>query len=98
MDAIQYCIKHRRLCFALLIHWSLKNKKNLLTLFYLVPGDHDRDVERLRTSVEKTLTDRQEFLNQRGERIHCQARQLQEEASTLHSKTCENMLRAVQHE
>ncbi|KAG0288366.1 hypothetical protein BGZ96_007840 [Linnemannia gamsii] len=56
------------------------------------------DVEHLRTSVEKTLTDRQELLHQRGERIHCQARQLQEEASTLHSKTRDNMLRAIQHE
>ncbi|KAF8934309.1 hypothetical protein BGZ47_010425 [Haplosporangium gracile] len=53
------------------------------------------DVEQLRTSVEKTLADRQELLNHRGERIHCQAHQLQEEASSLHSKTRENMLRAV---
>ncbi|KAF9537302.1 hypothetical protein EC957_008490 [Mortierella hygrophila] len=56
------------------------------------------EVEQLRTSVEKTLTDRQEFLNHRGERVHQQARQLQEEASSLHSKTRDNMLRAVHDE
>ncbi|KAG0077105.1 hypothetical protein BGZ90_007707 [Linnemannia elongata] len=56
------------------------------------------DVEQLRASVEKTLTDRQEFLNHRGERIHQQARQLQEEASSLHSKTRYNMLRVVHDE
>ncbi|KAF9920955.1 hypothetical protein FBU30_009067 [Linnemannia zychae] len=49
-----------------------------------------KDVEQLRASVDKSLADQQDLIYQRGEHIHQQVRQLQEDASALHTKAQHN--------
>ncbi|KAF9091094.1 hypothetical protein BGX23_005486 [Mortierella sp. AD031] len=54
-----------------------------------------RVVDQLGATIGKTLLDRQEFLRDREERVNHQSRLLQEEATSLHSKTELNMLQEV---